>query len=151
MPDHGQTGGSRPAAEPFNFHNDPTYHWYVFVRGGGAGSVRQLVLDAMDATEAASEMDLAPGLCYAARDALARKLETVFEELTGAMLDNGFLGDIWCAELGEVDPTCEGAEATLIAPLFIWAARQIWHDVVAVALLRDEGKWSPERSPPEIV
>ncbi len=150
---------NKPSTTRFNFHNDPTYHWYVFVRSGLAGDVNKLVVDAMSSAgeHGLDEFDDKLGVCHKVRSHLGSMLGELFDELTGAGLHSGEWvetaegeGRIFVRpEIGEVDPSRNDVKANLIRPLLAWAAEQISHETVAEAILRDEGKWNPVRRTPK--
>jgi hypothetical protein len=145
-------------AKPFNFHNDPTYHWYVFVRAGLAGDVKSMVAEAMtDAGEEGfDEFDDHVGLCHKVCLHLAAELEQQFDELTGAGRSSGIwketvenVGRVYTLpEIGSIDASRDDVQANLRHPLLQLAAEQIDHQAVAQAILRDEGKWNPEKRTP---
>ena len=58
----------------FNFVNEPTYHFFEWVRSGGLGDVPRLIARAYDQAEQSPWLEMGEDVCTVVRDTLANLL-----------------------------------------------------------------------------
>jgi hypothetical protein len=123
--------------EFFNFINEPSFHFFKWVTESGAIDLPALVAQAMKQVEEDKGFQMGMDVSWAAKSQLASLLEeTLWDRLWHS----------WCGEIGQVDATVE----SLTEPLLALSLYQIVFPVVAEAILRDHGKWAPDRELPEV-
>jgi hypothetical protein len=128
-----------PAVQFFDFSNRPTFLFFRWIRDGGGHDPGKLVAAAMDAVEGEEFFEIDGDVSLAARDALARMLNTA-------------LGDVLsdaAVELDADDEPVQPESEWLIATLLRETAGQIDLHCVAQALLVGAGKWAPDTDLPE--
>jgi hypothetical protein len=128
----------------FNFWNAQTYHFFVWLTEGGGSDVEALVQDAFAAVEGDPWYELGEAPCQVARDKLAEALVDLLDEKASA----------WCDRdrdlMGEIG-TVDASEDSLFWPMLRDSLDDICFRAVAEAILVRQGKWAPDREPPEIV
>jgi hypothetical protein len=125
----------------FNFVNEPTYHVFEWVRGGGLGDVPRLIARAYEKAEKSPWLEMGEDICTVVRDTLAYLLWDAVAA-KGIFPSEG---------LGEIDGAAMPVQAGLTYPLLMWALQQIRFHVVAEALLRDARKWHPSTTSPRAI
>jgi hypothetical protein len=121
----------------FNFGNEETYHFFMWVAEGGSVDPQQLILSAYDAAEK-SEDRLTAGVlghCHVVRKELARLLQ--YEVLYEAAPWNADVGP--GLAIGNVDERPE----SLWEPILALALARIDYQTVAEAMLSRFGEWAP--------
>jgi hypothetical protein len=116
----------------FNFVNEPTYHFFEWVRGGGLGDVPRLIARADTKATQSPWLEMGEDVCSVARDTLSDLLRNAV----------GAKGIFPSEGVGEIDAAMP-VQAGLTYPLLMWALQQIRFHLVAEALLRDARKWHP--------
>ena len=124
----------------FNFHNDQTFHFFNWVKDGGAVDVNAMVARAV--AFAGDDQGLAMGResTEVAHAKLRVWLADLAENITGFLLDGP----------SGIGMPVNGDPNTLLGPLLHDAVQQIRFDAVAEALMRLKGKWVTEYNPLEI-
>jgi hypothetical protein len=124
----------------FNFVNEPTYHFFEWVRSGGLGDVPRLIARASDKAEQSPWLEMGEDVCTVVRDTLANLL-------CDAVGTKGIFPSEGRGEIGAAMPV----QAGLTYPLLMWALQQIRYHLVAEALLRDARKWHPSPTSPRAI
>jgi hypothetical protein len=123
----------------FNFHNDQTYHCFVWVQRGGLGDVNALLDDAFEDVERSDWFSSGIDVCLIARDELNYILMFAVEEALRVSIQDG-------PESGDVDKSSKSFEEGLLA----LALREVCFLTVAEALLRAAGRWNSDPNPPDL-
>jgi hypothetical protein len=123
----------------FNFHNDQTYHCFVWVQRGGLGDVNRLLDLAYEAVERSELLYADLDTCLIAHEELQYILMDEVEEVMQFSIDDG-------PGSGDVD----GSRESLVRGLFKMSLREICFSTLAEALLRHAGKWNPDPNPPDL-
>jgi hypothetical protein len=127
-----------------NFHNDETFHVYTWLDAQPTDYTDGFVTAAFKELEFAPDAwaQIDPDTSMNLRRSLARILQSAISDRVKAALG---LDDCTC--IGE---TGNGSESWLFGPIITNAIANVVWLTVAEALLRDKGKWAPERELPEI-
>lgn len=125
----------------FNFVNEPTYHVFEWVRGGGLGDVSKLIARAYEKAEHSPWLQMGEDVCTVVRDALAD------------LLRDGIVYKVTLHSEGleEIGGAAMPLHVGLTYPLLTWAMQQIRFHVVAEALLREDRKWNPGPACPRTI
>ena len=130
----------------FNFVNQPTFHFYKWLKDGNYFNVSKLIEEAFEQLETDEQHALTDDTSLCLRNQLSQLL---FDELEVSVLG---VTEISSDAIGCVEPGDESDGAMfLVRPLVEWALSEIYFYVVAEKLLMDHGKWNPERERPEIL
>jgi hypothetical protein len=124
----------------FNFVNEPTYHFFEWVRSGGLGDVPKLIARAYDKAEQSPWLEMGEDVDTVARDTLS-------DLLRDAVGSKGIFPSEGLGEIGAAMPV----QAGLTYPLLMWALQQIRFHLIAEALLRDARKWHPDPASPRAI
>jgi hypothetical protein len=125
----------------FNFVNEPTYHFFEWVRSGGLGDVPRLIARAYDQAEQSPWLEMGEDVGTVVRDTLANLL-------CDAVGNKGIFPP---EGRGEIGGAAMPVQAGLTYPLLMWALQQIRFHLVAEALLRDARRWHPRPTSPRTI
>jgi hypothetical protein len=93
----------------FNFVNEPTYHFFQWVRSGGLGGIPRLIARAYEKAEQSPWLEIGEDVCTAVRDTLANLLRD-------AVASKGLFPS---ERLGETSGTAMPVQAGLTYPLLM--------------------------------
>jgi hypothetical protein len=132
-----------PMSNYLNFHNDETFHVYTWLNAQPADYTDRFVTAAFHELEFAPDAwaQIDPDTSMNLRRALGRILQGAINDKVYETFD---LDD--CAHIGE---SGDGSDGWLFGPLLTNAVANVAWLVVAEALLRENGKWAPEKELPE--
>jgi hypothetical protein len=130
-----------PAA--FNFHNEPTFHFYRWATFNDA-VVDLRIERAWNQLPNHELFDIHPETSYMLRDNVAQELEELLDEILSKYHDMSRLD----VEIGGINDT---SPESLFGPILADAVNSIPFLAVAEAILRDKGKWAPEKAAPKAI
>ena len=127
-----------------NFHNDETFHVYTWFDAQPTDYTDGFVTAAFEKLEFTPDdwAQIDPDTSMNLRRTLSRILHNAINDKVHETFD---FDD--CNQIGE---TGDGSDRCLFGPLVTNAVANVAWLVVAEALLRDKGKWAPEKELPEI-
>lgn len=137
--------------EFFNFRNQQTFQFFIWVMNGGLGlepsdlsfSAYHRMYIAYDEVEDDTEKMFDPDI-WELRETLAELLRKMLLERLGDELETSDLFDDWYG-IGKVDSTVD----SLTRPILELALAEISFEAVAQAILIHEKKWTPRCERPE--
>jgi hypothetical protein len=126
-----------------NFHNDETFHVYTWLDAQPADYTDGFVTPAFEELRLAPDdwAQIDPDTSMDLRRALGRILQSAINDKVRATFDldaNDHIGE-----------SGNGSDSWLFGPLATNAVANVRWLTVAEALLRDKGKWAPEKELPE--
>jgi hypothetical protein len=127
----------------YNFHNNETYHFFVWLTESGTVDLSKLIRQAFDAVEGDPWYEMGDDI---SRVQLGGILQNLLEEYMidfDADLDEAAIEDLWKDD-SPSNTRC------LFLPIFSLALSRIDYLSVAEAILIQHGKWNPEKHLPEL-